>query len=135
MTVETFLDNQTDEAKAIFTTLHGLITSHDTTITAQVGAVMSAKEALVYNQEGVFKYGLTATKNHYSFHSMVMYANPDLLEELKQHTKGIKFQKGCLNFKTLAQVNTPAFEAFVKASAAKDFSPVLEHYKKKNKAK
>ena len=68
MTIQEFLDKQTDEGKEIFETLDTLIRKYDTTVTVEVGSIMSVKEALVYKQENVFKYGLAATKNHYSYH-------------------------------------------------------------------
>ena len=94
MTIQEFLDKQTDEGRILFQTVDRLIQNYDTSVTVEVGSIMSVKEALVYKQDNVFKYGLTATKNHFSYHSMVMYANPDVLENFKKISKGIKFQKG-----------------------------------------
>ena len=129
MSIQEFLKNQSEEAKNVFETLDALIRKYDKKVTVEVGSIMSVKEALVYKQENVFKYGLTATKNHYSYHSMVMYAFPEVLKEFKQISKGIKFQKGCFNFKSLEAINIIAFEKFVKESALIDFSPVINHYK------
>ena len=131
MTIQDFFDNQTDTGKELFGTLDALIRKHDKTVIVEIGSMMSVKEALVYKQDDVFKYGLTATKNHFSYHSMVMYAFPEVLQDLKQHSKGIKFQKGCFNFKSLEALNIPDFEEFLKRSAQMDFSPVINHYKKK----
>jgi hypothetical protein len=133
MTTQEFFNKQTDEGKLLFETLDTLIRKHDKTVTTEVGSIMSVKEALVYKQENVFKYGLTITKNHFSYHSMVMYANPDVLEKFKKESKGIKFQKGCFNFKNIETIDLTGFEAFLKLSAQKDFGPVINHYKQKKK--
>ena len=131
MDIQSFINQQTQETKAVFDHIHNLISKYDDKIHAEVGSVMGQEEALVYNQEGAFKYGITKTKNHYSFHSMVMYSYPELRERLKNQTKGIKFQKGCLNFKEASQIKLEEFETFIKDSALSDFSVVIEHYKKK----
>ena len=133
MTIQEFLDKQTDEGRILFQTVDRLIQNYDTSVTVEVGSIMSVKEALVYKQDNVFKYGLTATKNHFSYHSMVMYANPDVLENFKKVSKGIKFQKGCFNFKNLETIDLSGFEAFLKLSAQKDFEPVINHYKQRMK--
>jgi len=133
MTTQEFFNKQTEEGKLLFKTLDALIRKHDKTITVEVGSIMNVKKALVYKQDDVFKYGLTVTKNHFSYHSMVMYANPDVLENFKKESKNIKFQKGCFNFKSLETIDLSKFETFLKLSAQKDFAPVINHYKKKMK--
>lgn len=133
MTIQDFFDKQIDEGQLLFRTFDALIRKHDKMVTVEVGSIMSVKEALVYKQGNVFKYGLTATKNHFSYHSMVMYAFPDILDRFKKKSKGIKFQKGCFNFKALETIGLPKFEAFLKLSVQKDFSPVINHYKHQKK--
>lgn len=133
MTIQEFLNNQSDEAKTLFQTLDGLIQQHDRSVTVEVGTIMSVKEALVYKQDNVFKYGLTATKNHYSYHSMVMYAYPEVLTPFRRSAKNIKFQKGCFNFNGLKDLDLSNFELFLKTAAQRDFNPVINHYKQKKK--
>lgn len=133
MKLSDFLNNQTEETKKVFETLDSLIRMYDNTVTAEVGSIMSIKEAVIYKQDNVFKYGLAVTKNHFSYHSMVMYAYPKTIEEFKTTSKGIKFQKGCFNFKALENINLSSFESFLKDSAKQDFSPVINHYKNKKK--
>ena len=133
MKISEFINNQTEEAKNVFKTLDILIRKHDKNITVEVGSIMSIKKALVYKQDNVFKYGLTVTKNHFSYHSMVMYAYPKVLERFKEQSKGIKFQKGCFNFKTLNNIDLSNFEVFLKDSAEQDFTPIINHYKSKKK--
>lgn len=133
MTIQDFFNAQTDEGRILFQTLDALIRKYDKTVTVEIGSIMSVKEALVYKQDDVFKYGLTATKNHFSYHSMVMYAFPDVLEIFRKESKGIKFQKGCFNFNALKTIDLSNFETFLKLSAQKDFEPVINHYKQKKK--
>ena len=131
MTTQKFLNNQSEEAKNIFEILDTLIRKYDKTVTVEIGSIMGIKKALVYKQDNVFKYGITATKNHFSYHSMVMYAFPKIIEDFKITSKTIKFQKGCFNFKTIENINLPNFEKFLEQSSQQDFSPVINHYKKK----
>ena len=131
--IQEFLNNQTKETKLAFETLDALIRIYDKTVTVEVGSIMSVKEALVYKQNNVFKYGLTATKNHFSYHSMVMYVYPKVLNDFKSASKGLKFQKGCFNFNSIESINIPSFEEFLKQSAQQDFTPIINHYKNKNK--
>jgi len=133
MNISDFINSQSEEAKEVFKTLDILIRKHDKTVTVEVSSIMSVKEALVYKQDNVFKYGLTVTKNHFSYHSMVMYAYPKVLEEFKAASKGIKFQKGCFNFKSLQNINLSNFESFLKTSGQQDFSRVINHYRNKKK--
>ncbi len=131
MEVSDFLNIQNEEAKKVFMTLDLQIRQIDKTVTVEIGSIMNVKQALVYRQDNIFKYGLAATKNHFSYHSMVMYAYPKILDDFKKNAGSIKFQKGCFNFKTFSDINTPAFEEFLKTSAKQDFTPVINHYKNK----
>jgi len=133
MGISEFLGNQTDETKNVFKTLDALIRKSDRDITTEVGSIIRIKEAIVYKQDNVFKYGLTVTKNYYSFHSMVMYVYPNILELFRKASKDIKFQKGCFNFKTLESINLSEFEELLRVSALQDFTPVIRHYKNKKK--
>ena len=133
MDIQAFIDSQPAQYKEVFAALHQHICAIDSTVDARIGPVMGIEDGLVYKQEGVFKYGITRTKKHFSFHSMVMYTYPELREDLKQKTKGIKFQKGCLNFSSADQIDHPDFVQFLKDSAQKDFGPVLRHYQNKKK--
>lgn len=133
MTIQIFFDKQSDQGKVLFQSLDRLIQNYDPSVTVEVGAIMSVKEALVYKQEDVFKYGLTATKSHYSYHSMVMYAYPEVLDGFRNSAGGIKFQKGCFNFKVLEDIDLSSFESFLEQSSQQNFSPVIARYKQKMK--
>ena len=128
-----FVDNLGKSDKSLINALRRIIKSTDKAVTEKPGAIMAAKDALCYNEDGVFKYGLAATKTGYSFHSMVMYANPDVADFVKKNMTGIKLQKGCINIADLAGFDLDVFEQMMHLSAARDFSPVIAHYKSKRK--
>ncbi len=119
------MDNVLEELKKI-------ILKYDKNVEAKEGKIMGTN-GTVFNQEGVFKYGLTKTKTGYSFHSMAMYANPDLFNDLKSKMTKAKFQKGCVNFKSLEDFPVDSFEEHMKKSAKCDFSMVINHYKQKKR--
>ena len=129
-----FIDNLEEPDRTEFKKYQTIILECDSKVVEKQTKIMSAENSLAYEEEGVFKYGLSKTKNHYSFHSMVMYSNSDVWELIKNTVKkGVTVQKGCINFKTTAQLPIEVFTEIMLFSAKKDFSPVIEHYKKKVK--
>jgi TfoX/Sxy family transcriptional regulator of competence genes len=114
-------------------TLKKIILKYDKLVKQGTGGVMGNTNGFVFTQEGVFKYGVNKTKAGYSFHSMAMYANPDLFNDLKSRMTKAKFQKGCVNFKSLDDFPVELFEEHMKKSAKCDFSMVINHYKNKKK--
>ncbi|MDN3203343.1 hypothetical protein [Algoriphagus sediminis] len=132
MELKEFYNRLSEQDRALFMTISDVIHLMDKTVNSTVGDVMG-KEGLVFNQDGVFKYGLVKTQKHYTFHSMVMYAFPDTIEEFKAGSKGIKFQKGCFNFSSADRLDLDLFEAFIEKSAEKDFTPIVKKYQAKRK--
>ena len=92
---------------------------------------MSSKNCFIYEEEGVFKYGLAKTKNHFSFHSMIMYSNQEVHNFIIENSKFLKIQKGCVNFNTLDKFPLDLFKQFLLVSKTADFTPVINHYKKR----
>lgn len=109
------------------------ILRNDHKVIEKPSKIMNIENALVYEEEAVFKYGLAKTKNHYTFHSMVMYSNPDIYRFIKENIKTAKIQKGCINFKSFDQLPIDIFRELMILSAKKDFSPVIKHYKERKK--
>lgn len=128
-----FVDKLGKNDKALINALRRVIKQRDKAAVEQPGAIMTAKDALCYNEDGVFKYGLARTQSGFSFHSMVMYANPDIADFVKTNMTGVKMQKGCINISDLEGFDLDIFEQMMRLSAAKDFSPVIEHYKTRRK--
>lgn len=133
MNVASFLDSLDPEDRVNVEKYRTEILKIDTKVKEKVSKIMSIENALVYEQDGVFKYGLAKTKHHYTFHSMVMYGNEDILKFVKQNMKGAKIQKGCVNFKSFSDFPIDLFRELMGLSAEKDFTPVIEHYQKKKK--
>jgi hypothetical protein len=130
--MSSFIDTLEEPDKTELKKYQNIILRSDSKVVEKHTKIMSVENSLTYEEEGVFKYGLTKTKNHYSFHSMVMYSNADVLEYIKKYVKkGAKVQKGCVNFKNTSQLPIEIFQEIMLLSAKKDFSPVIEHYKKK----
>jgi len=127
-----FADVLTGTDKTLVNKLRKIIVTRDSAVTEKPGQIMRAKGALCYNEDGVFKYGLARTAKGFTFHSMVMYANPDIANFAKARLKGVRFQKGCLNIASLEDFDVDAFDEMLRLSAGKDFGPVITHYKKRN---
>ena len=124
-----FIDTLAPAQKRLVNRLRKTIRREDKAVREAPGQIMRAKDALCYNEQGVMKYGLARTARGYTFHSMVMYANADIADFTKTRLKGVKFQKGCLNIAALEDFDFDAFEEMLALSAAKNFSPVIAHYK------
>jgi len=133
MNVASFLDSLDPEDRVNVEKYRTEILNIDTKVKEKVSKIMSIENALVYEQDGVFKYGLAKTKHHYTFHSMVMYGNKDILEFVKQNMKGVKTQKGCVNFASFSEFPIEVFRKLMVLSTEKDFGPIIEHYKKRKK--
>lgn len=121
----------TSEAK-IMKNFRKIILNGDKSVVEKFDRIMSIPNTLNYYEDGVFKYGLAVTKEYVSFHSMVMYAYPELQVELKQKLKKVKFRKGCINFKNLDDFPIKEFENHIKLSSELDFTGIIKHHKSKN---
>jgi hypothetical protein len=126
-----FTDQLTKEEQAIVHELRNIIKKSDRRVKEKTGDIMGMEKAYVYEEDGVFKYGLAKTSKHYSFHSMVMYTYPEIAELIKHEFSKAKLQKGCVNFKKLQDISPGSFEKMIKSSARLDFSPVIQRLKKK----
>ncbi len=129
--MKTFIEELNKEEAKQIDQLRKAILNADTRVIEKPGKIMAADKALNYLEEGVFKYGLTKNKNHYSFHSMVMYVYPDIADFVKKGIPSVKVLKGCINFKTPSEFPLELFKEMMALSANKDFSGIIEHYKKK----
>lgn len=133
MLEETFIGQLDSQPKEYFHKLHQVILEKDTEVSAEVGSTMSSQAGINYLQEGVFKYSLMKAKSHFSFHTMVMYTYPEIAQWLKDKKLKIKVQKGCINFKSFEDLPLPVFKDLMEYSSNKDFTTVVEKYKKKGK--
>ncbi len=129
--MKSFKENLTKSEAKIIDSMRKIITTTDATVEESIGQIMSQEDCYIYKQEDVFKYGLAKTKNHFSFHSMVMYAHNEIRENLSNSDANLKLQKGCVNFTRAEDFPLKLFENLMKRSASMDFSSVIEHYKNK----
>jgi len=128
MTAEEYIGTLSENEQHIINQFRKVILENDKEVFENFGKLMSNPHAFCYNEQGVFKYGLTVAKNHLSFHSLVMYSNPGLMDGLKTQLKNARFQKGCINFKSLDDFPLSVFEKHMQVSSKVDFSPIIKHY-------
>jgi hypothetical protein len=75
------------------------------------------------------KYALSSVKDHLSFHSMVMYGSSlrfggsGLREAYEKLLPKAKFQKGCVNFKSEAELPLDVAEQFIADMASVEYPP------------
>jgi len=130
MTIAQYLETLPPEEQVLINSYRNLVLATDKTVTEELGKMMSIEHAFVYKQEKAFKYGITRTKNHFSFHCMVMYGFPKMIEALKPKLKNVVFQKGCINFKSIEDFPLDVFESCMKTWASVDYMAVLRKYNK-----
>ncbi len=130
MTGNQYLETLPAEEKELFNSYRKIILATDKTITEEIGKMMSIEHAFIYKQEKAFKYAMARTKNHFTFHCMVMYGFPKMIEELKPKLKKVVFQKGCINFKSMEDFPLDVFEDCMKIWASVDYMAILRKYNK-----
>jgi hypothetical protein len=135
MTVTEYLKSLSKENREVVSALRKIIVESDKSVKEKVGKAMGGGDSLVYFEDNVFKYCIAITKKYFSFHSLIMYSTPALYKLAQECFPDAKFQKGCINFKSLEEIPSSAFKKFMKESAKADFSPVINHYKKVKKIK
>lgn len=131
--IEIYFDSFEAKERSVLSEFHDAVMKNDPKVKCVIASVMSVERALIYQEEGVFKYALAKTKGHYTIHNMIMYAYPEVKSVLDDHikkVKGLKFQKGCINFKTPQDFPLEVFGEFIKTSAQMDFSKIIARYKK-----
>lgn len=126
-------DLSTSDAKAIGN-MRRVIAAEDAAVVESIGKIISVERCLVYKQDDVFKYGLARTQKYFSFHSMVMYSDPDIHAFISTSGTHLKMQKGCVTFAHVRDFPLELFREVIARSAAIDFSPLIKHYKNQLRA-
>jgi hypothetical protein len=129
--MNSFLSQLTVEERNSINQMRKVILDIDSKVKEKIGDIMSSRNSFIYEESGVFKYGLAKTKNHFSFHSMVMYSNPEVRDFIVEKSESLRIQKGCVNFKDVSKFSIDLFRDFITISASADFSIVINHYKNK----
>ncbi|MEQ9300918.1 MAG: DUF1801 domain-containing protein [Cyclobacteriaceae bacterium] len=124
-----FTDDLNASEREIIDSLRKVILTQDPEVQERIDSIMSAKHSIVYSQQGVFKYGLSRAKSHFSFHSMPLYVHLRLRVMATELFKKAKIQKGCINIKDLNDISRKDFEAFLKENGKANFEPVLSRYR------
>lgn len=132
MQISEFIATLPSERQQLLTSIHEIILREDPTVNAIVGPMMG-KEMILYNASGTFKYGLASTKAYMSLHAMPIYMSPTLHDNYKTLLKDASLQKGCINFKTEAEIPLAIVGQFIKECAKIDIVAILENRKKKTK--
>jgi hypothetical protein len=128
--MSSFLDTLDNTDREILITLDEAIIKLDSNVEKSFGSIMSVDKAIVYTQEGIMKYGLAKGANYFTFHSMVMYAFPEVHDHLKGWVSKSSLKKGCFNFKHPSKIPLDQFRDMIALSAKQDFNKVIKHYNK-----
>jgi hypothetical protein len=132
MTVTEFLSKQTPENSIILSEINDIIINADKTVTGEIGSMMGI-EMILYKAKGLFKYGLSITKNHFSLHLMPIYASPTLHARYATLMNKAKFQKGCINFKKAEEMPLDIVRELLNDCARIDILALMEKYKTNRK--
>jgi hypothetical protein len=100
MTVADYLSRQDPSRRKLLSEIHEIIITEDPKTVAEVGKMMS-KEMILYKTGGIFKYGLASNKEYMSLHAMPIYGAPRIHEKYRKLLPQCNFQKGCINFKQI----------------------------------
>jgi len=129
----TFYQSLTQEEKSILDDLIAHIKNLEPHLEVKEGRYMKIESALLFEEEGFSKYALTKNKNDFSIHNMVMYGFPEVAAFIKSKGKGLKIQKGCLNYKSPLTANMDVFKKLFELSAQQDYMALVRKYKKNKK--
>ena len=135
MKPEEFLKKLTPERKFLLSAIHEIILNKDKNVKAEVEKMMG-KEMITYKTSGVFKYGLSDTKNYMSLHLMPIYASATLHSKYEKLLDKAKFQKGCINFKNDKEIPLDILKNLLSDCSKVDLVAIIEKYRKeKSQAK
>ncbi len=132
MTISKFISNQHPERQKILNDIHEIIIETDRGIKAKVEPMMG-KEMIVYKATGTFKYGLSSVKNYMSLHVMPIYVSATLYSKYKNLLKAAGFQKGCINFKSEADMPLNILKQLIEDCSKIDLQKIREDYIKSKK--
>lgn len=133
MSISEYISKQSPERQKILNEIHEIISQTDLSIKAGVEPMMG-KEMIVYKAPGIFKYGLSSVKNYISLHIMPIYASPTLYSKYKLLLRNANFQKGCINFKSEADMPLDIVKDLIKDCSKIDLQKIKEDYIKSKKS-
>lgn len=127
MTITDHLNTHEASRQPLLKELNELILKNDPAVTATVGSMMG-KEMILYNDRGSFKYGLANVKDHISLHILPIYGNQLLHAKYVKLLPRAKFQKGCVNFKSEAEIPLNIMAQLITDCAAIDMIAIRQSY-------
>nr|WP_067053600.1 DUF1801 domain-containing protein [Mucilaginibacter sp. L294] len=130
MSITEFISGAPEDRQLFLTALHEAIMTSDPTITPVV-KLMMGKEMILYEERSYMKYGLASTKNHMSLHCLPMYMNPALYQKFEKLLPDAKFQKGCINFNSEADMPITVLATVIADCSGISIATLLENRKKK----
>jgi hypothetical protein len=131
MTIAEYIQTAPAERQTLLTTLYEAIAANDATVTATVKPMMG-KDMILYEERGVvMKYGLASTKNHLSLHCLPMYMNSAIYAKYQAQAPAAKFQKGCINFNSEAELPVAVVTGLIAECSAISIVDMLDKRKKK----
>lgn len=137
MSIAEYIHQQDASRRPVLNAMHETILKTDPTVVASIGSMMG-KEMILYHDRGSFKYGLASVKDYMSLHCLPMYMNVPMHTKYQALLPDASFQKGCINFKTEAQVPLNVTRQLIADCAPIDLIAIREKYlsdKKKSKAR
>src|SRR5665213_1974447 len=103
MTIAEYIRQQSPDRQSLLTGMHESILKNDASVVAEVGKMMG-KDMILYTDRAFFKYGLASVKDYMSLHCLPIYMNPPLHAKYQALLPGANIQKGCINFKSDAEM-------------------------------
>ncbi len=128
MSITDFLEKQTPENRGILLAIHESVLRADKSVTAGCDMMMG-KETIQYLAADRFKYGLSVAKNHVSLHLMPLYGVPALHAKYVKLLPAAKFQKGCINFRSLEEMPMEIVNELMDECAKVDLKALMEQFK------
>jgi hypothetical protein len=132
MTAMEFISNQLPGRQTLLKAIHEVILQEDQSVVDKV-APMMGKKMIVYNDRGLFKYGLTSARNYLSLHFMPIYGSEKLHTKYKTLLSKANFQKGCINFTNDAQRPLDIVKNLIADCSKIDLVVIREAYLKARK--
>lgn len=129
MQIDEFIAKQQIERQNILTNIHDMIIKHDKCVSANIGLMMG-KDMIIYKAKGFMKYGLSSVKNYMSLHAMPIYGSTVLHAKYKLLLPSASFQKGCINFKTEADIPLEIVKELIVDWSKIDLMKIKEEYMK-----
>ena len=133
MSIAEFLEGLDKSRSSIIRSIHQIIIETDRHVAATIGDMMG-KTMILYHEEGAFKYALANAKDYMSLHVMTIYGSPLLHGKYKALLPKAKFQKGCINFKSDADMPQAVVRELIRDSAEINIKKLLDNLRSSRKS-